>query len=217
MASSPVDQGRCVMARLSANSPHIHPDCEIVDSHFGRFTEIGAGSRILNSQFGDYSYCDRFADIANAEIGKFANIASYVRIGPTDHPMQLASLHHFTYRSASYWDDAVDDDAFFMHRKSRVATVGHDCWIGHGAVIRPEIRIGTGAVIGAGAIVTHDVPDYWIVTGVPAKPMRSRFTESIIDRLLALAWWDWPHNSLRAALTDFKTLTVEDFLDKYED
>ena len=164
------------MVRLSASAPLIHPDCEIVDSHFGGFTEIGAGSRILNSQFGDYSYCDRFADIANAEIGKFANIASYVRIGPTDHPMQLASLHHFTYRSASYWDDAVDDDAFFMHRKSRVATVGHDCWIGHGAIIRPEIRIGTGAVIGAGAIVTHDVPDYWIVTGVPAKPMRSRFT-----------------------------------------
>ena len=131
--------------------------------------------------------------------------------------MQLASLHHFTYRSASYWDDAVDDDAFFMHRKSRVATVGHDCWIGHGAVIRPEIRIGTGAVIGAGAIVTHDVPDYWIVTGVPAKPMRSRFTESIIARLLALAWWNWPHNCLRAALTDFRTLTAEDFLDKYED
>lgn len=204
------------MARLSATAPHIHPDCEIVDSHFGRFTEIGAGSRILNSQFGDYSYCDRFADIANAEIGKFANIASYVRIGPTDHPMQLASLHHFTYRSASYWDDALDDDAFFTHRKSRVATIGHDCWIGHGAVIRPEIRIGTGAVIGAGAVVTRDVPDYWIVTGVPAKPMRPRFTESIIARLLALAWWDWPHNSLRAALIDFRTLPAEDFLDKYE-
>lgn len=205
------------MSRLSANSPLIHPDCEIVDSDFGSFTEVGAGSRILNSRLGDYSYCDRFADIANAEIGKFANIASYVRIGPADHPMHLASLHHFTYRSASYWDDAVDDDAFFMHRKSRVATVGHDCWIGHGAIIRPEIRIGTGAVIGAGAIVTHDVPDYWIVTGVPAKPMRSRFTESIIARLLALAWWNWPHNCLRAALTDFRTLTAEDFLDKYED
>ena len=84
------------MSRLFANAPLIHPDCEIVDSDFGSFTEVGAGSRILNSRLGDYSYCDRFADIANAEIGKFANIASYVRIGPADHPMQLASLHHLS-------------------------------------------------------------------------------------------------------------------------
>jgi phosphonate metabolism protein (transferase hexapeptide repeat family) len=130
--------------------------------------------------------------------------------------MQLASLHHFIYRSASYWDDAADDDVFFTHRKSRMATIGHDCWIGHGAVIRPEIRIGTGAVIGAGAIVTRDVPDYWIVTGVPAKPMRPRFTESIIARLLALAWWEWPHGDLRAALTDFRSLPAEDFLARYD-
>lgn len=57
------------MARPSATTTLIHPDFEIVDSHFVGFTEIGVGSRMLNSQFGDYSYCDRFADIANTEIG----------------------------------------------------------------------------------------------------------------------------------------------------
>ena len=71
--------------------PLFHEACEITNSHFGVYTEVGKGSRVLNATFGDYSYCDRFADIANAQIGKFANIASYTRIGPTDHPMHCAS------------------------------------------------------------------------------------------------------------------------------
>ena len=79
-----------------------------------------------------------------------------------------------------------------------------------------ETRIGTGVVIRSGAIVTRNVPDYWIVTGMPAKPMLPRFTESIITRLLALAWWEWPHGALRAALTDFRSLPAEDFLARYD-
>lgn len=94
------------MARLQAEAPFLHPECQITDSWFGRYVEIGAGSRIANSAVGDYSYCDRTCDIANAKIGKFSNIASFVRIGATDHPMEKASLHHFHYRSGDYWDDA---------------------------------------------------------------------------------------------------------------
>ncbi|TMV77562.1 chloramphenicol acetyltransferase, partial [Thioclava sp. BHET1] len=87
------------MARLTAETPLLHPECEITNARFGRYVEIGRGSRVLNSEIGDYSYCDRYADIANATVGKFANIASFTRIGPTDHPMGNASLHHFLYRS----------------------------------------------------------------------------------------------------------------------
>lgn len=204
------------MARLSAQAPCLHPDCAITDSDFGAYVEIGRGSRIAHSRFGDYAYCDRYADIANATIGKFANIASFVRIGPTDHPMQRASLHHFLYRSGDYWDDAAADPAFFDQRRSRRVRIGHDTWIGHNAIIRPEITIGDGAVIAAGAIVTKDVPPYTIVAGVPAAPMRPRFAPEIADRLIKLAWWDWSHDALRAALEDFRTLDVSDFLAKYD-
>ena len=69
------------MARLSAEAPFIHPDCQIVNSSFGAYCEIGRGSRILNTTLGDYSYCDRHADIANATIGKFSNIGAMSRIG----------------------------------------------------------------------------------------------------------------------------------------
>jgi phosphonate metabolism protein (transferase hexapeptide repeat family) len=204
------------MTRLNPNGPLLHPDCEIADSDFGTFSEIGAGSRIAHSRIGNYSYCDRFCDIANADIGKFANIASFVRIGATDHPMDRASLHHFQYRSARYWDDAEDDAAWFVRRRARRATIGHDTWIGHAAQIKPEVTVGTGAIVASGTIVTRDVAPYTIVAGIPARPVRARFPAGIAERLMALAWWDWDHARLRAALDDFRSLPAEAFLRRYE-
>lgn len=203
------------MARLKSDEPVIHPDCQIVQSKFGRFVEIGMGSRIINAEIGDYSYCDRRADIANARIGKFANIAASVRIGATDHPLKTASLHHFLYRSGDYWDDAEHDSEFFVRRASRTAHIGHDTWIGHAAMIKPEVRIGDGAVVAAGAVVTKDVAPYTIVAGTPARHLRDRQPKHVADRLIALEWWDWDHDRLRAALPDFRNLAAEEFLDKY--
>lgn len=196
-------------------TPLIHADCIVEECTFGAYVEIGAGSRVLNSVFDDYSYCDRMAEIANAKIGKFANIAAFTRIGATDHPMDRASQHHFLYRSMDYWDDAERDEAFFAHRKSRVAHIGHDTWIGHGAMIKPEVTLGHGAIVASGAVVTHDVAPYMIVAGIPAKPMRARFPERVVEDLMALAWWDWSHDRLRDALEDFRALPVETFIEKY--
>ena len=204
------------MARLTAESPFIHPECEITDSAFGAYVEIGKGSRINNAHFGDYSYCDRYADVANARIGKFANIAAFSRIGATDHPLHTASLHHFMYRSDDYWPGAGRDEAFFAHRKSRIAYIGHDTWIGAGAMIKPEVTLGDGAVVAAGAIVTKDVAPYTIVAGTPANVMRLRQPPEIADRLIALAWWDWSHEALKDALPDFRAMQAAAFLEKYE-
>lgn len=204
------------MTRLSAEAPLLHPDCEIVDTRFGGWVEIGRGTRIAHSEIGDYSYCDRCCDIANARIGKFANIASFARIGATDHPLDRASLHHFLYRSASYWSDAEDDPAWFARRRARVAEIGHDTWIGHAAQVKPEVLIGHGAVVASGAVVTKDVAPYTIVAGVPAVPIRRRLQEDLAERLIALGWWDWEHARLRTALEDFRTLGVEEFLRRHD-
>ena len=204
------------MARLSADTPHVHPECEITDSTFGAYVEIGKGSRINNSHFGDYSYCDRYADVANAQIGKFANIAAFARIGATDHPLDTASCHHFLYRSDDYWDDAGRDEAFFEHRRSRTAHIGHDTWIGASAMIKPEVTLGHGAVVAAGSVVTKDVDPYTIVAGTPAKPLRLRQPRAVADRLIALAWWDWSHDDIHKALDDFRGLKATAFLEKYE-
>ncbi|MBE9635301.1 chloramphenicol acetyltransferase [Salipiger mangrovisoli] len=203
------------MARLGPE-PLVHPDCEIIDSELGTYVEIGRGSRLNRVEMGDYSYCDRCADLANATVGKFSNIASFTRIGPTDHPMGNASLHHFLYRSEDYWDDARRDEAFFAARHARRAQIGHDTWIGHGAVVRPEVTIGHGAVVAASAVVTRDVAPYTIVAGVPARPLRPRFAPDLAERMIALAWWDWPHALLRERLADFRSMPAEAFLEKYQ-
>lgn len=204
------------MARLTEKTPFLHPDCAVQDSALGRFTELGQGTRIAHSSLGDYSYCDRFCDIANAEIGKFSNLASYVRIGATDHPMERASLHHFQYRSNDYWDDAEPDADWFDRRRARRAIIGHDTWIGHAAQVKPEVRVGHGAVIASGAIVTRDVGPYQIVAGVPAVPIRRRLSADLAERMMALAWWDWSHDRLRDALEDFRALSAEVFLERYD-
>lgn len=202
--------------RLSEEAPVIEQDCDIEGSTFGRFCEVKRGSRVAWSELGDYSYCDRYCDIANASVGKFDNIASFVRIGATDHPLDRASLHHFMYRSAALWEDAEDDAAWFSARRARRTVIGHDTWIGHGAMIKPEVRVGHGAVVAAGAIVTKDVDPYEIVAGNPARLLRRRQPEDVAERLIALAWWDWSHAAIRAALEDFRGLKAEAFLEKYE-
>jgi phosphonate metabolism protein (transferase hexapeptide repeat family) len=201
--------------RLSATGPVIHPSAQIANSSFAPWTEVGEGARILNSRFEAYAYCDRFADIANTTVGRFSNIAAMTRIGPTDHPFTHAAQHHFLYRSASYWPDATDDPDFFAARAARRTTLGPDCWIGHGAIIKPEVIIGAGSIVASGAVVTKDVPPFMIVAGCPATPLRARFPQGVIDRLMALAWWDWDHARLRTALTDFRSLKAEAFLEIY--
>ena len=202
------------MTRL-VEAPTIHPSASLRNAALGRYVEIAEGTRLLDCAIGDYSYTDRFADIANADVGKFSNIASFARIGATDHPMGRASLHHFLYRSASYWDDAEDDAAFFAARAARRAHVGCDTWIGHGAMVMPEVRVGHGAVLAAKAVATRDVAPYEIVAGVPARRIGGRFSEAVAERMIALAWWDWDHDRLRAALEDFRALSAEAFLDKH--
>ncbi|MBT9382355.1 chloramphenicol acetyltransferase [Pseudooceanicola sp. CBS1P-1] len=204
------------MPRLTAEAPFLHPGVSLTGARFGAYCEVGEGSRISHSALDDYSYCDRYADIANAEIGKFANIAAFTRIGATDHPLETAACHHFLYRSADYWDDAQEDAAFFAHRRSRRAVIGHDCWIGHGAMVKPGVRLGHGAVVAAGAVVTKDVAPYVIVAGTPVRVLRRRQPEVIAERLIALGWWDWDHARLRAALEDFRALSAPAFLERYE-
>jgi len=199
-----------------SDQPLVHSSAQIRDCRLGRYTEVGARTSLIETVIDDYSYIVHDGEVAYTTIGKFCSIASHVRINPGNHPMHRASQAHFTYRSRQYWPEEADDDAFFEWRRSHPVAIGHDVWIGHGAVILPGRSIGTGAVVGAGAIVTRDVAPYSIVGGNPARVIRHRFDEKIAERLQVLAWWDWDHERLRLALQDFRHLSVEDFLHRYE-
>ena len=202
--------------QMLSQRPLIDASADVTRATLGAYTEVGARTKLLEVEMDDYSYVVNDSDIAYTRIGKFTSIAAMTRINPGNHPMHRASQAHFTYRASAYFDGAADEAEFFGWRRSHQVAIGHDVWIGHGAIVLPGRTIGTGAVVGAGSVVTRDVPDYAIVVGNPARVVRPRFADAIAERMLALAWWDWPHAAVHAALGDFRTLSAEAFLDKYE-
>jgi phosphonate metabolism protein (transferase hexapeptide repeat family) len=199
--------------KMLSEEPTIHAGCRIHDSHVGGWTELGGGTTLSESTFGDYSYTAGNVSIIYADVGKFCSIANSTRINPGNHPQWRVTQHHSTYRRIKYGFDTQDDTEFFGWRRDHRCTVGHDVWIGHGAIIMPGVTVGTGAVIGSGAVVTKDVPPYGVAVGVAANVIKYRFSEEIVEKLLATAWWDWDRATLVERFQDL--LDVPSFLEKY--
>lgn len=130
-------------------------------------------------------------------IGKFCQIAHGARF-------ITASANHSMAGFSTYPFPIFDTSKLDLYKQSFTdlpdTVIGHDCWIGHGALILPGARLGHGVIVGAGAVVAGAVPDFAIVAGNPAKVVRMRFAPEVVQALLALAWWDWPLARIEAAL-----------------
>lgn len=196
-----------------SEKPTIHKSAEIINCKLGEWTEIGRNSRYFDSIVGSYTYDDGNVIVTYSEIGKFCSIASSVRINPVNHPKERVTQHHITYRRYQYNISEKDDIDFFQWRKSKSCFIGHDCWLGHNAVVMPGVKIGIGAIVGAHAVVTKDVMDYEVVVGVPARVIKKRFSDEIIKKLLKTEWWDWDRDTLEARFEDLNDINL--FLEKY--
>jgi phosphonate metabolism protein (transferase hexapeptide repeat family) len=193
--------------------PTIYDDVELIDTTLGKYTHLMAHSSFNDVTVGDYSFFGGYNQVCYANIGKFASVASYARINTTNHPTyDRIAQHHFTYRSELF-DFGEDDAEFFAQRKDKAVFIGHDVWIGHNAVIMPGVSVGNGAVIGANAVVTHDVEPYSVVVGVPAKKIKMRFSDDLICNIEQSKWWDWDHQTIKERLADFRDM--EAFVRKY--
>lgn len=135
------------------------------------------------------------------KIGRFCSVACGAKFlfASANHTMRSLSTYPFPIFFEEWGLDAADvADAW--DNKGDIA-IGNDVWIGFEAVILGGVTVGDGAVIGARAVVTKDVPPYTIVGGVPAKPIQKRFSDEVISRLLKLQWWNWPEERIRKNLT----------------
>jgi virginiamycin A acetyltransferase len=125
-------------------------------------------------------------------IGKYCAIASGTKflMAASAHPTMGVSTFPFTIFGGTWTERTLDLVTGMPSRGDTV--VGNDVWFGYQALIMPGVRIGDGAIIAAGAVVTADVPPYAVVGGNPATLIRKRYADADIDRLLRAAWWDWP-------------------------
>ncbi len=197
-----------------SETPLIHPSCRVKNCSLGPYTELGDNCVLEETVLGAYSYCFGSNDIIYSEIGKFASIATGVRINPVQHPHRIrAASHHFTYR-CSHYGFGPDDDKLIEWRRQNRCRIGNDVWLGHNAIVMGGVNIGDGAVIAAGAVVTHDVRPYEIVGGVPAQHIGWRYDEDTIAAILRIKWWDWTHTELAERVRDFDD--VAEFIRKYD-
>lgn len=172
----------------------------------------------MSLQLGAYSYAVS-GYYFGVEIGRYCSIGEGVQIGRHSHPLDFGSTSPLFYTEKKHvLGKAIKHNAAdknFSFKPARQPTVfkptkiGNDVYIGHDAFIMPGVNIGNGAIVGARSVVTKDVPSYSIVAGVPAKIIRQRFAQTIIDELQRTKWWNYSLLQLRGVQPDNPMSFVE--------
>lgn len=173
--------------RYKKTKNQIGTNTTIVNSEIGLSVFISSGCSIVNTVIQNHSYLNRGTTINYASIGAYCSIGSDVLIGVRKHPTDMISTHPAFYANNKAFETYAD--RMYCDELPNIE-IGNDVWIGSKSTVLGNIRIGDGAVVAYGSVVTKDVPPYAIVGGVPARIIKYRFDKEIIDRLLEIKWWE---------------------------
>lgn len=181
-------------------------------SFISRKAKVYSRVQVTNSSMGDYSYIGRRSRLIHTQVGKFCSISSDCAIGMGTHSLNnISTSSIFTARKNGTGFSWTNGNLFKEHYSVRIC---NDVWIGQRVMVMGGVTIGNGAVVGAGALVTKDVPAYAIVGGVPAKIIRYRFPEEVIRKIESAKWWSLPDEILKNNINLFQKPLEGDVLEK---
>lgn len=143
-------------------------------------------ARLMNCKVGRYTRIKPGCVFKNATLGNYCSIANDVMIGIGQHPTNLLSTNSIFYKPGIHARFAQHIE----YEEEPYTTIGHDVWIGNGALVMDGVTIGNGAIVAARAVVTKNVPPYAIVGGIPAKVIKFRYDDETISLLQRWQWWN---------------------------
>lgn len=207
---------------------NIFDEAEIVESSIGpgafidKYTRVEhsilaehvrleRNNQIVYSNIGRYSYTGANTVIKNAMVGKFNSISWNVSIGGNTHDLNHITTHSFLVYPK--WNMGGNGN---WKSASEICEIGNDVWIGSGATILRKVSVGNGAVVGAGSVVTKDIPPYAIVVGNPARVIRMRCEDKWIERLEKIQWWDFPEYVIKDNFDLFQADLTIDVIERLE-
>lgn len=159
----------------------------IQNSKIDKTAAISSGVKFYRSSIDKYSYIGRNSFIIDTKIGKFCSIGPGCNIGGTGHPLNWVSTSPVFHK----WGNILKKN-FSRHEYDIFSdtSIGNDVWIGANAMIKAGVKIADGAVVGMGAVITKDIAPYEVWAGNPAKCIKKRFDDEIIEKLFEAKWWD---------------------------
>lgn len=166
-----------------------------MDTILSKGVKILPNAKIGSSTIGAFTYIGDNCNFTYTRVGSFCSVGQEVLCGMGTHPLNFVSTYPGFYSAkaqGSIWFGTTHN---FLEQKHTV--IGSDVWIGARAIIMAGVKVGTGAIIGAGAVVTKDVPPYSIIVGIPGEIIKYRFDEQTIDKLLSSKWWELDEKTLR--------------------
>ncbi|MEH2430380.1 MAG: CatB-related O-acetyltransferase [Nostoc sp.] len=182
------------------------------NSTLGTYSRIYPFSKVSNSQIGNFSYISYDCIINNCQIGNYCSIARGVKIGLGKHPANFISTSPIFYSLNNPFKKKIVKLQKFTEFERTI--IGSDVWIGVNVILLDGISIGDGAIIGANAVVTKNVPPFAIVVGCPAKVIRYRFSEENIQKLLSTTWWNKDISELQEFIDLFQSEVNDAVIEK---